>query len=286
MCWTTQASLPTSLSSSAYWTSRSNTRLRVRTRSTGVISSSRVRIGLICSAEPIQARAAPIRPPLRRYSSVSIANHIRSRSRVSRHPLDDLLGRLPGVDRGRRRQDEHPHPAASRAAVDDVDPFTAATLVDQPLPRLQSRFVGAGDPGGEVDRDDRPTRFQQRPVDVDEVADRRLRGRRSRVARPEPLEERCRSPRSRSSLRCSPPSETYRLTCWTPRSFRRPREGRTSCRRRSRYPPGDSPRTVVSRARSAGWRLTTIPGDGQDPRDRRDRPARLASGPRARGAGR
>ena len=48
----------------------------VRTRSIGVISLSRVRIGLIFSAEPSHAEAGPIRPPRRRYSSVSTANHI------------------------------------------------------------------------------------------------------------------------------------------------------------------------------------------------------------------
>ena len=74
---------------------------RVRTRSTGVISSSRVRIGLIFSAEPIQARAPPIRPPRRRYSRVSIANHIFSSSRASL-----------GAPRARPRR---PAPAAAAA---------------------------------------------------------------------------------------------------------------------------------------------------------------------------
>ena len=60
---------------------RSKARRRVRTRSTGLISSSSVRIGLICSAEPSHACAEPIRPPLRRYSRVSIENHIFSVSR-------------------------------------------------------------------------------------------------------------------------------------------------------------------------------------------------------------
>jgi hypothetical protein len=106
-------------------------------------------------------------------------------------PVDDLLGRLPGIDRGCGRQDQHPHPTATRAAVDDVNAFTATTLVDQLLPRLQRRLVGAGDPSGEVDRDDPLTRIQKRPVDLDEVADRRLRGRRPAVARSEALEERC-----------------------------------------------------------------------------------------------
>ena len=95
-------------------------------------------------------------------------------------------------------EDQHAHPAASRAAVDHVDPFTAAALFDQPLPRLQSRFVGAGDPGGEVDRDDRPARVQQRPVDLDEVADRRLRGRRALVARRGGARRTRRSRRSRA----------------------------------------------------------------------------------------
>ena len=56
----------------------------MRTRSIGVISRSIVRIGLIFSAPPIQALAPPMRPPLRRYSSVSTANHIFSVSRTCR----------------------------------------------------------------------------------------------------------------------------------------------------------------------------------------------------------
>ena len=59
-------------------TIRSKARLDVRTRSTGVISRSSVRIGLILSAPPSHACAAPIRPPRRRYSRVSTANQKRS----------------------------------------------------------------------------------------------------------------------------------------------------------------------------------------------------------------
>jgi hypothetical protein len=55
----------------------------VRTRSTGVISFSTVRIGFTRSVEPIQALAAPIRPPRLRNSSVSIANQSRSSLRAS-----------------------------------------------------------------------------------------------------------------------------------------------------------------------------------------------------------
>ena len=46
-CWTTQASAPSAWRWRAYSTIRSKARRRVRTRSTGVISSPRVRIGLI-----------------------------------------------------------------------------------------------------------------------------------------------------------------------------------------------------------------------------------------------
>ena len=53
---------------------RSIARRLVRTRSTGVISVSTVRIGLTFSVEPIQALAAPILPPRLRNSSVSITN--------------------------------------------------------------------------------------------------------------------------------------------------------------------------------------------------------------------
>jgi len=60
-----------------YSSIRSNALRDVRTRSTGVISPSRVRIGLILSAPPSHAWAAPIRPPRRRYSSVSTANQKR-----------------------------------------------------------------------------------------------------------------------------------------------------------------------------------------------------------------
>ena len=67
-------------------TIRSNARPAVRTRSIGVISRSIVRIGLIFSAEPIHAWAAPIRPPRRRNSSVSTAKQDLHRSRAPRAP--------------------------------------------------------------------------------------------------------------------------------------------------------------------------------------------------------
>ena len=67
------ASQPSSRRCSRWATSRSNARPDVRTRSRGCISPSIVRIGLTFSVAPIHARAAPIRPPRRRNSSVSTA---------------------------------------------------------------------------------------------------------------------------------------------------------------------------------------------------------------------
>jgi hypothetical protein len=77
-------SAPDSLRSTRWSTIRCSARPAVRTRSIGMISRSIVRIGLIFSAEPTHACAAPIRPPRRRYSSVSTAKRIFSRVRSSR----------------------------------------------------------------------------------------------------------------------------------------------------------------------------------------------------------
>jgi hypothetical protein len=74
---------------------RSNARPLVRTRSTGVISFSTVRIGLTFSVEPIHALAAPMRPPRRRNSSVSIANHSFSSLRAAATCAATCLASLP-----------------------------------------------------------------------------------------------------------------------------------------------------------------------------------------------
>ena len=83
MCWADHALAPESAQPCAYSTRRSNMRDEVRTRSTGVISFSTVRIGFTRSVEPIHALAAPMRPPRLRNSSVSIANQSRSSLRAS-----------------------------------------------------------------------------------------------------------------------------------------------------------------------------------------------------------
>ena len=65
--------------------------------------------------------------------------------------------------------------AASSTAIRPASP----ALVEQRL-GLRGRADGAGDAAGEVDRDDVVAGRQQRLVDGEEVADRRLRGRRQR----------------------------------------------------------------------------------------------------------
>ena len=120
--------------------------------------------------------------------------------RVEREPhLERVAAPLGGRQRlraagsatgGVRRREHHQPLAAGRgAAVEDVDPLAALALVQQALARLLRRLAGSRDPGREVDRDDLAALGQQRLVDGDEVADRRLRGRDALVARAQALVE-------------------------------------------------------------------------------------------------
>src|SRR5262249_62274701 len=90
---------------------------------------------------------------------------------------------------GGRGEREPPLSAAAGGAVEAPDSLAAPAVVDQPLARLAGGVAGPGDPGRDVDRDDLVARLEQRPVDLDEVADRRLRGGRALARVPEPLEE-------------------------------------------------------------------------------------------------
>ena len=149
----------------------------MRTRSTGVISSSRVRIGLIFRA--------PTDPGAGAADPAAAAQVLEG---VDREPhLQLLAGPLGAGERRRRRRRPPPaaadgaehgqaHAAGRRARVHDADPLAALVLVDQPLARLVRGLEGAGDPGGDVDRDDFLAGVEQRLVDGEEVADRGLRG--------------------------------------------------------------------------------------------------------------
>ena len=158
-------------------TMRSNARRRVRTRSTGVISSSSVRIGLICSAEPSQ-----------RLRGADPAAPAQVLERVDREPhLQRLAGALD-------RAPAPPRPtapaAAARAATSAIMPWppqpvrlSKTWIRSPPLPSSiscwrawQCRLVGARDPGRDVDRDDVAARRRAAARRREEVADRGLRG--------------------------------------------------------------------------------------------------------------
>ena len=143
----------------------------------GSTSSSKVRIGLIFSVVPIQAPAAPMRPPRRRYSSVSTANHsFRLRPSLLGAEQTTSSAEPPSAAALDRAQHHHRHPAGGGPRVDDVDPLAALAVGDEALARLHGGLVGARDAGRDVDRDDLASLGQQRLIDGEEVADRRLRG--------------------------------------------------------------------------------------------------------------
>jgi hypothetical protein len=135
MCCADHASAPDSAHERAYSTSRSKARDEVRTRSTGVISFSTVRIGFTRSVEPIQALAAPIRPPRFRNSSVSMANQSRSSLRASATCAATSLAEAPS--------------RAAFAAASTMKPSPPAAVVESttsmrspPLPsRVSASFA-------------------------------------------------------------------------------------------------------------------------------------------------
>ena len=161
----------------------------MRTRSTGLISPSTVRIGLIFSAPPTHACAPPTRPPRRRYSSVSRQNQICACFARARGVLGDLRG--PGARARLRRRGDRGEAEARRAAarVEHRDAFAQAALGEL-LARLQRGVVRARHRAREVDRDDVAAGVEQRLVGGEEVADRRLRRRRHVGRGPQALVER------------------------------------------------------------------------------------------------
>ena len=124
----------------------------VRTRSIGVISDSTIRIGLIFKAEPSHAWAPPIRPPRRRYSSVSIENHISSSARARRAP-----GRRPRRRRRRlappRRRPARIRPSPPHAVAESTT-CTRSAARPELVAGLLGGADGSGHAPGEVDRDD------------------------------------------------------------------------------------------------------------------------------------
>ena len=145
-----------------------------------MISCSSVRIGLIFSAEPSHADAAPMRPPRRRYSSVSTANHIfssRARSCGRARPPRPRPARLRRARPGERHQPQPPAALSESITVTRSTPLRCGQL----LLGLPGALDRAGDAARDVDRDDVEALVDERLVDLQEVADRRLGGGRQPV---------------------------------------------------------------------------------------------------------
>ena len=160
----------------------------MRTRSTGTISYSSERIGLIFSVPPSQAWALPMRPPRLRYSSVSRQNQIRSAARASRTRATTASLSAPARAAAAGGEHQQADAAAGGFAVDHLDAVAEAALDEQPV-RLARRLAGARDAAREVDRDDVLAGLDQRLPDGQEVADRGLRGGRQFGVRAQALVE-------------------------------------------------------------------------------------------------
>ena len=183
MCWTIHASAPSCARDRSRSTIRSNARREVRTRSIGVISDSTVRIGLIFSAEPSQAWAPPIRPPLAQVlERVDRKPHLQSVARPPR-PVGHRRRVGASASGGRGREHHQPLAAAGAGRIDHVHPLGALAEL---FASLLGRSHRARHPAREMDRDDVIAGVEERLVDRQEVADRGLRGGRQLRGRAEP----------------------------------------------------------------------------------------------------
>ena len=154
---------------------------------------------MILSALPSSADAAPMRPPRRRYSSVSTANQIFvcSAAVVARATTCSTLS----------------PPRAAAAAASTTRPWPPQALRESTIsmrrcpPRAAISAAAwradsqvPGDLAAEVDRDDVVAGLDERLVDLEEVADRRLRGRRQVAAGAQALVERVEAAHVRLAL--------------------------------------------------------------------------------------
>jgi hypothetical protein len=142
-----------------------------------------VRIGLIRSAEPIQALAAA-----KVVERVDRKPHPERRARRLDAGHDaGRVGPRARVARGRERH--QPEPARRRARVDHAYALAAPVRARERLGGLARGLARARETRGDVDRHDVQAVREQRLVDRREVADRRLRGRRPAIGRLQLLEE-------------------------------------------------------------------------------------------------
>src|SRR3954466_1582126 len=156
-------------------------------------------MGLIFSAPPSQAWAAPMRPPRCRYSSVSTANHSRvaldasraraatastsAPARAAAEVASTTMPSAPHASFVSMTSMRAPEPASSPAA------WRAASTVPEIPPEMWIETMSRASPtsGSQTARQ---TAVHERRVDGQEVADRRLRRGRQRVSRAEGVVER------------------------------------------------------------------------------------------------
>ena len=118
----------------------------------------------------------PTRPPRRRYSSVSTTNQTADLVAGLLGARQDRVRVGAAAGGARRRQRDQAEPSARGLRVQDADPLAAPALLLEGLLGLDGRLEGARDARRDVDRDDVAAGVQQRLPDLDEVADRGLRG--------------------------------------------------------------------------------------------------------------
>ena len=169
----------------------------------------------------LQRRARPSPAPRRsaRPGAGTRACPGRTRCRASRAlrrtACSVVLQRSPRPATACREQHQAAEAARAGLPVVHLDAARAARLGEHPR-RFAGARAGAREPAGDVDRDHVATGADERLIDLEEVAHRRLRGggqlRRVVQARVEGVEVR----RTRARARARPSQPTYRLTCWIP----------------------------------------------------------------------
>ena len=175
-----------------------------------------------------------MRPPRRRYSSVSRQNQIFSAWRASRTRSATASLPAPARAAALAASTSRPVPPQRGFAVDHLDALAVAALGEQ-LAGLARCLERARDAAGEMDRDDVVAAVDQRLPDGQEVADRRLGGgRQLGVGAPGARRSRVEPVASSSSRTGSPLQPTYRLTGGSARAGRARVEGSACCRSRSR----------------------------------------------------
>ena len=188
MCWTTQAVAPSACRARRWSSIRSTTRRLVRTRSMGCQRAVGERQDGLHAERARRSRPGPARsapragrtracPPRTRSPSPAVAS--RARSATSSTPAPPSAAAWAASTTIARPPAQLSESTTSMRHC--VPSSVAACRADSTVPDRTA---------GQVDRDDVVSGRGERLIDLDEVADRRLRGRRQLRRRAQPLVER------------------------------------------------------------------------------------------------